>query len=176
VIDESEARRVAASARADLLAQVHAWEAERAELQRDLDAAQLKAAKAKGAEQAREHKREWALIDTTFADVEWLLTKSDYALIGVGYASGEGRARKSARAAISRPLPAASISRVPALIMRISGGSDLDLREVSEAAEVLHELADPDADVIAGMVIDDTMSDEVETIVIAAGFDDREDR
>jgi len=91
--------------------------------------------------------------------------------MGIGYASGEGRALAAARAAISSPLLEASIEGARGILLNISGGSDLGLFEVNEAAEIIHEVAHPDANIIAGMVIDDAMGDEVRVTVIAAGFD-----
>ncbi|HUQ39109.1 MAG TPA: cell division protein FtsZ, partial [Acidimicrobiales bacterium] len=87
------------------------------------------------------------------------------------YASGEGRALNAARAAIASPLLEASIEGARGILLNISGGSDLGLFEVNEAAEIIHEVAHPDANIIAGMVIDDAMGDEVRVTVIAAGFD-----
>src|SRR6266571_5001034 len=93
------------------------------------------------------------------------------ALMGIGYASGEGRAVNAARAAISSPLLEASIEGARGILLNISGGSDLGLFEVNEAAEIIHGTAHPDANIIFGAVIDDTMGDEVRVTVIAAGFD-----
>src|SRR5947208_14949260 len=91
--------------------------------------------------------------------------------MGIGYATGYGRALNAARAAISSPLLEASIEGARGILLNISGGSDLGLFEVNEAAEIIHEVAHPDANIIAGMVIDDAMGDEVRVTVIAAGFD-----
>jgi len=111
------------------------------------------------------------LINTDFADVKMIMTNAGSALMGIGYASGEGRALNAARAAISSPLLEASIEGARGILLNISGGSDLGLFEVNEAAEIIHEVAHPDANIIAGMVIDDAMGDEVRVTVIAAGFD-----
>ena len=111
------------------------------------------------------------LINTDFADVKMIMTNAGSSLMGIGYASGEGRALNAARAAISSPLLEASIEGARGILLNISGGSDLGLFEVNEAAEVIHEVAHPDANIIAGMVIDDAMGDEVRVTVIAAGFD-----
>jgi cell division protein FtsZ len=91
--------------------------------------------------------------------------------MGIGYASGEGRALNAARAAISSPLLEASIEGARGILLNISGGSDLGLFEVNEAAEIIHGVAHPDANIIFGAVIDDAMGDEVRVTVIAAGFD-----
>jgi cell division protein FtsZ len=91
--------------------------------------------------------------------------------MGIGYGSGEGRAVAAARAAISSPLLEASIEGARGILLNISGGSALGLFEVNEAAEIIHGVAHPDANIIFGAVIDDEMGDEVRVTVIAAGFD-----
>src|SRR3546814_15510483 len=91
--------------------------------------------------------------------------------MGIGYASGEVRALNAARGAISSPLLEASIEGARGILLTIAGGSDLGLYEVNEAAEVIHGVAHPDANIIFGTVIDDDMGDEVRVTVIAAGFD-----
>jgi len=111
------------------------------------------------------------LINTDFADVKMIMTNAGSALMGIGYASGDGRAVAAARSAISSPLLEASIEGARGILLNISGGSDLGLFEVNEAAEVIHGVAHPDANIIFGAVIDDEMGDEVRVTVIAAGFD-----
>src|ERR1044071_7761776 len=111
------------------------------------------------------------LINTDFADVKMIMSNAGSALMGIGYGSGEGRALAAARSAISSPLLEASIEGARGILLNIAGGSDLGLYEVNEAAEIIHEVAHPDANIIAGMVIDDAMGDEVRVTVIAAGFD-----
>jgi cell division protein FtsZ len=111
------------------------------------------------------------LINTDFADVKMVMTNAGSALMGIGYASGEGRSLNAARAAISSPLLEASIEGARGILLNISGGSDLGLFEVNEAAEVIHGVAHPDANIIFGAVIDDSMGDDVRVTVIAAGFD-----
>src|SRR5256884_2714192 len=111
------------------------------------------------------------LINTDFADVKMIMTNAGSSLMGIGYASGEGRALNAARAAISSPLLEASIEGARGILLNISGGSDLGLFEVNEAAEIIHGVAHPDANIIFGAVIDDAMGDEVRVTVIAAGFD-----
>jgi cell division protein FtsZ len=111
------------------------------------------------------------LINTDFADVKMIMSNAGTSLMGIGYASGDGRAVNAARAAISSPLLEASIDGARGILLNICGGSDLGLFEVNEAAEIVHEVAHPDANIIAGMVIDDAMGDEVRVTVIAAGFD-----
>ena len=111
------------------------------------------------------------LINTDFADVKMIMNNAGSALMGIGYGSGEGRALAAARSAISSPLLEASIEGARGILLNISGGSDLGLFEVNEAAEVIHGVAHPDANIIFGAVIDDEMGDEVRVTVIAAGFD-----
>ena len=111
------------------------------------------------------------LINTDFADVKMILTNAGSALMGVGYASGEGRAVTAARAAISSPLLEASIEGARGILLNISGPSDLGLFELNEAAEIIGQAAHPDANIIFGAVIDDALGDEVRLTVIAAGFD-----
>src|SRR3954469_2546092 len=111
------------------------------------------------------------LINTDFADVKMIMSNAGSALMGIGYGSGEGRALSAARSAISSPLLEASIEGARGILLNISGGSDLGLFEVNEAAEVIHGVAHPDANIIFGAVIDDDMGDEVRVTVIAAGFD-----
>ena len=111
------------------------------------------------------------LINTDFADVKMIMTNAGTALMGIGYASGDGRAVNAARAAISSPMLEASVEGARGMLLNVSGPSDLGLYEVNEAAEVIHGVAHPDANIIFGTVIDDDMGDEVRVTVIAAGFD-----
>ena len=111
------------------------------------------------------------LINTDFADVKMVLSNAGSALMGIGQASGDDRAVSAAKAAISSPLLEASIEGARGILLNISGPSDLGLFEVNEAAEIIHGVAHPDANIIFGAVIDDEMGDEVRVTVIAAGFD-----
>jgi cell division protein FtsZ len=111
------------------------------------------------------------LINTDFADVKMIMTNAGSALMGIGYASGDGRAVAAARSAISSPLLEASIEGARGILLNISGPSDLGLFEVNEAAEIISAAAHPDANIIFGAVIDDALGDEVRITVIAAGFD-----
>lgn len=111
------------------------------------------------------------LINTDFADVKMIMTNAGSALMGIGHASGEGRALNAARAAISSPLLEASIEGARGILLTISGPTDLGLFEVNEAAEIIGQAAHPDANIIFGSVIDDSLGDEVRITVIAAGFD-----
>jgi len=111
------------------------------------------------------------LINTDFADVRMIMQNAGSALMGIGHATGDGRAVNAARAAISSPLLEASLEGARGLLLTVSGPSDLGLFEVNEAAEIVRETAHPDANIIFGAVIDDAMGDEVRITVIAAGFD-----
>ncbi len=111
------------------------------------------------------------LINTDFADVKMIMTNAGSALMGIGYASGDGRAVGAARSAISSPLLEASIEGARGILLTISGPSDLGLFEVNEAAQIIADAAHPDANIIFGTVIDDALGDEVRVTVIAAGFD-----
>ena len=91
--------------------------------------------------------------------------------MGIGYASGDGRAVNAARSAISSPMLEASVEGARGMLLNVSGPSDLGLFEVNEAAEIVAKAAHPDANIIFGAVIDDSLGDEVRITVIAAGFD-----
>jgi cell division protein FtsZ len=110
------------------------------------------------------------LINTDFADVSTVMRDAGSALMGIGKARGEHRALEAARMAVSSPLLEASVDGARGVLLTISGGSDLGLFEVNEAAEVIADAADPDANIIFGAVIDDALGDEVKVTVIAAGF------
>jgi len=110
------------------------------------------------------------LINTDFADVSAVMRDAGSALMGIGKARGENRALEAARMAISSPLLEASIEGARGVRLTIAGGSDLGLYEVNEAAEIISAAADPDANIIFGAVIDDSLGDEVKVTVIAAGF------
>src|SRR5438105_666036 len=115
------------------------------------------------------------LINTDFADVRMIMKDAGSALMGIGHSRGDGRAVSAARSAISSPLLEASIEGARGILLNISGGSDMTLFEVNEAAEIIHGVAHPDANIIFGAVIDDEMGDEIRVTVIAAGFDRYED-
>lgn len=115
------------------------------------------------------------LINTDFADVRAVMTDAGSALMGIGQGTGEGRAVAAARAAISSPLLETSIENARGVLLNICGGPELGLLEVNEAAEIIHAVAHPDANIIFGAVIDDEMGDDIRITVIAAGFDRWED-
>src|SRR5688500_11018029 len=111
------------------------------------------------------------LINLDFADVKAVLTDAGSSLMGIGTARGESRASEAAKSAISSPLLEASIDGARGGLLNIAGGSDLGLYEVNEAASIISKAAHPDANIIFGAVVDDTLGDEVRVTVIAAGFD-----
>jgi cell division protein FtsZ len=111
------------------------------------------------------------LINTDFADVKMIMSNAGSALMGIGQASGDNRSELAARAAISSPLLEAAVDGARGILLNITGPSDLGLFEVNSAAEIVHAVAHPDANIIFGTVIDDELGDEVRVTVIAAGFD-----
>jgi cell division protein FtsZ len=111
------------------------------------------------------------LINLDFADVKSVMSDAGSALMGIGSARGEDRAKAAAEMAISSPLLEASIDGARGVLLSISGGSDLGLFEINEAAQLVSEAAHPEANIIFGAVIDDALGDEVRVTVIAAGFD-----
>ena len=113
------------------------------------------------------------LINLDFADVRTVMQDAGSALMGIGLAAGDNRAHDAAEAAISSPLLESSIEGAQGVLLSISGGSDLGLFEVNEAAEVVAAAGHPDANIIFGAVIDDSMMDQIRVTVIATGFDGR---
>src|SRR5216110_1795042 len=110
------------------------------------------------------------LVNLDFADVRTIMRDAGSALMGIGVASGENRAAEAARAAVSSPLLESSIEGATGILLNISGGSEIGLFEVNEAAEVVTSAADQNANVIFGAVIDEGVKDEVRVTVIATGF------
>jgi cell division protein FtsZ len=111
-------------------------------------------------------------INVDFADVRTIMTGMGMALMGTGVAKGEHRALEAAQRAISSPLlEETSIQGARGVLINISGGHDLTLHEVAEAARIIADAVDPDANIISGMVIDPTMEDAMKVTVIATGFD-----
>ena len=111
------------------------------------------------------------LINLDFADVKAVMTGAGSALMGIGNARGEDRAAVAAEMAIASPLLEASMDGAHGVLLNISGGSDLGLFEINEAAQLVADAAHPEANIIFGAVIDDALGDEVRVTVIAAGFD-----
>src|SRR3954453_3070553 len=111
------------------------------------------------------------MINLDFADVRTVMHYAGTALMGIGTAGGESRAVEAAREAISSPLLEESVEGANGILLNITGGGDLGLFEVNEAAEIVNSAADGDANIIFGAVIDDSMGDDVRVTVIATGFD-----
>ena len=111
------------------------------------------------------------LINLDFADVRSVMSEAGNALMGIGRARGDDRAVEAARLAMSSPLLEASIDGARGVLLLIAGGSDLGLLEANAAADLVGSSAHPEANIIFGAVIDDTLGDEVKVTVIAAGFE-----
>ncbi|MPY97155.1 MAG: cell division protein FtsZ [Actinophytocola sp.] len=111
------------------------------------------------------------LINLDFADVKSVMSGAGSALMGIGSSRGEGRAVQAAEKAINSPLLEASMDGAHGALLSIAGGSDLGLFEINEAASLVQEAAHPEANIIFGTIIDDSLGDEVRVTVIAAGFD-----
>jgi cell division protein FtsZ len=114
------------------------------------------------------------LINLDFADVSTIMKEAGSALMGIGTASGENRAEEAAKNAISSPLLEESVEGATGMLLNVTGGEDLGLFEVNEAAEVVTAAADKEANIIFGAVVDPTLGDEVRVTVIATGFEGTE--
>ncbi|PJC37312.1 cell division protein FtsZ [Candidatus Peregrinibacteria bacterium CG_4_9_14_0_2_um_filter_53_11] len=112
------------------------------------------------------------MINVDFADVRTVMQNSGSALMGIGYGSGENRAQDAAKAAIDSPLLEMDIAGAKGILFNVTGGNDLSMFEVDEAARIITDAADPDATVIFGAVINDSYTGEIKVTVIATGFDD----
>ncbi|WP_409347237.1 cell division protein FtsZ [Paenibacillus sp. MBLB4367] len=111
------------------------------------------------------------LINLDFADVKTIMSERGSALMGIGTAAGENRAAEAAKKAIQSPLLETSIDGARGVIMNITGGINLSLYEVNEAAEIVMAASDPEVNVIFGAIIDEAMKDEIKVTVIATGFE-----
>jgi cell division protein FtsZ len=111
------------------------------------------------------------LINLDFADVKTIMADAGSALMAIGYGTGEKRMVEAAQAAISSPLLEISIDGAKGVLFNVTGGPELTMWEVNEAAEIIARAADPDANIIFGAVIDENMRDEVKITLIATGFD-----
>ena len=111
------------------------------------------------------------LINVDFADVKTVMSMSGSALMGIGRGSGEGRALEAAKLAVNSPLLETSINGASGVIFNVTGGPDMTLHEVYDAAEVVHNSVLDDAVVIFGAVIDDRIQGEIQITVIATGFE-----
>lgn len=114
------------------------------------------------------------LINVDFADVKAIIQDAGTALMGIGYGSGDNRAAEAARAAIDSPLLELSISGAKGILFNLTGGNDLSMFEVDEAARIITETASPEANIIMGAVIDDNYTGQVKCTVVATGFDESE--
>jgi cell division protein FtsZ len=111
------------------------------------------------------------LINLDFADVKTIMTERGSALMGIGVATGENRATEAAKKAINSPLLETSIDGARGILMNITGGINLSLYEVNEAADIVISHSDPEVNMIFGAIIDDTLTDEIIVTVIATGFE-----
>lgn len=111
------------------------------------------------------------MINVDFADVKAVMENAGSALMGIGYGTGESRAAEAAKAAVESPLLELSIDGAKGVLFNITGGNDLSMFEVDEAAKVITEAADPEANIIFGAVINDSYTGEVKITVVATGFD-----
>ena len=116
------------------------------------------------------------VINLDFADVRTIMLDRGMAHMGIGVASGENRAEDAAKQAIQSPLLETSIEGARGIIINITGGSDMGLQEANTAAELIQRSADPEANIIFGTVIDDSMGDEIQITVIATGFEKEDER
>jgi cell division protein FtsZ len=111
------------------------------------------------------------LINVDFADVKTIMQDAGTALMGIGYGTGDSRAAEAARAAIDSPLLELSINGAKGILFNITGGNDLSMFEVDEAARIITETAAPEANIIFGAVIDEAYTGQVKVTVVATGFD-----
>jgi cell division protein FtsZ len=111
------------------------------------------------------------MINVDFADVKAVMENAGSALMGIGYGTGENRAGEAAKAAVESPLLELSIDGAKGVLFNITGGNDLSMFEVDEAARVITEAADPEANIIFGAVINDSYTGEIKLTVVATGFD-----
>lgn len=111
------------------------------------------------------------MINVDFADVRAVMKNAGSALMGIGYGTGENRAIEAAKSAVDSPLLETSIDGAQGLLINITGGSDLSMFEVDEAAKVIAEAADSEANIIFGAVVDESSVGEVKITVIATGFE-----
>jgi cell division protein FtsZ len=111
------------------------------------------------------------LVNLDFADVRTIMIDKGLAHMGVGRGTGDNRAQEAAKQAISSPLLETSIVGATGILLNITGGQDLGLLEINEAAEIVQEAADPDANIIFGAVIDENIKDEIRITVVATGFE-----
>jgi len=116
------------------------------------------------------------LINVDFADVRTIMSEAGSALMGIGTGVGENRAQAAARSAIASPLLEISMDGARGVLFSITGGPDITMSDVDEAAKIIAAAADPDANIIFGATVDDTMHDQIKITVIATGFDQTRQR
>ncbi len=116
------------------------------------------------------------LINVDFADVRTIMSNAGSALMGIGTGIGENRAQAAARAAIASPLLEVTMDGARGVLFNIVGGNDLTMTEVDEAAKIISSSADPDANIIFGATIDESMHDQIRITVVATGFDQTKQR
>ncbi|SNX52782.1 cell division protein FtsZ [Thermoanaerobacterium sp. RBIITD] len=114
------------------------------------------------------------LVNVDFADVKTIMMETGLAHMGIGIASGENKATEAAKQAVQSPLLETSIEGARGILLNIAGGSNLSIFEVNEAANYIYETADPDANIIFGAVIDESLEDQIRITVIATGFEKKD--
>ena len=112
------------------------------------------------------------LVNVDFADVKAIMENAGSALMGIGYGTGENRAANAAKAAIESPLLEMSIDGAKGILFNIVGGNDLSMFEVDEAARIITDAADPEANIIFGAAVNDSYTGEIKITVVATGFDE----
>ena len=114
-----------------------------------------------------------AMINLDFADVKSIMSDAGSAWMGIGFARGEAKAVEAATAAISSSMLETSIKGAKGILLSITGSSNMSLLEANDAAKYIYEVADPDAQIIFGVGVDDALEDSIKVTVIATGFDSR---
>ena len=116
------------------------------------------------------------MVNVDFADVKTIMAEAGSALMGIGVASGDNRASEAAKAAIDSPLLDLSIDGAKGVLFNVTGGYDLGMHEIDEAARIITEATDPEVNIIFGAVIDESMQGEIKITVIATGFDSKQSK
>ncbi len=116
------------------------------------------------------------MVNVDFADVKTIMAEAGSALMGIGVASGDNRAAEAAKAAIDSPLLDLSIDGAKGVLFNVTGGYDLGMHEIDEAAHIITEATDPEVNIIFGAVIDESMQGEIKITVIATGFDSKQSK
>jgi cell division protein FtsZ len=116
------------------------------------------------------------IVNADFADVKAIMANTGSALMGIGQASGDNKAEEAVRMAVNSTLLDTSINGAKGIVFTITGGSDLSMMDVNQAANIINELADEDAKIIFGAIIDETLNDELKVTIVATGFDKERER